>query len=404
MTSAGPPLIIFRHGVDYPSKQAHAIQMTYALRGLADAGAEVWMSVGKLTVDSPDQAWESFGLKPHPGVKLLQWPRRPRGLRDWKGALFRAFIKHKLGRFRGRKPVFYLRDKDVNFETIGHLATIREAANARIVLESHTCHGDYLQEQLAKATSEAEKEAARNGKLGRAAALELSALAKVDLFVAVSDSLKARLCAAAGRTGPSAVVRNGAAIPVLPDVPLAERSGVVYVGHAYASKGLDDLMAAVGKLPGVPLKVVGCRDDRERDTVMNWAREHGMADRVTITGFVPPAEVSGHLARSRVAVIPLKAGDGSPIKAFEYMAAGLPIVATDAQANAEIIRESGAGMLVPARSPEPMAAAIRMLLENDQLAETYRQSGLRWIAENSWHKRGERILRLLADIPASIDR
>lgn len=386
MPDAGPPLIIFRHAVDYPNKQAHAVQITHATRGLADAGAEVWMSVRKLTVAQPELAWAHFGLEPHPGVKLLQWPRRPRGLRDWRGWLFRTFLK---GKVSGRKPVFYLRDKDANFETILELARIREATGARIVLESHSCQADYIE----TARTDIERAEAR-----RVAALENAALNAVDLFVAVSEGMRARMCAASGRTGPSAVVRNGAELSTLPDVPMSQRSGVVYVGHIQGAKGLDDLLAAMARVPGETLKVVGCRDATERETVMGWARQHGVADRVTITGFVPASEVIAHMSKSRVAVIPLKHGDGSPIKAFEYMAAGLPIVATDAAANVEIINESGAGLLVPVSSAAPMAQAIRQLLENNELAETHRQNGLNWIAENSWQKRGEKILRLITEL------
>lgn len=396
MSSAGPPLIIYRHGIDYPNKQAHAVQMTHAMRGLADAGAEVWLSVGKLTAP-PEKVWEFFGLEAHPGVKVLQWARKPRGLRDWKGGLFRAYLKRKLRKYRDRRIVFYLRDKDVNFETILELARVREALNAKIVLESHACHGDYLRERLEAAKDDAEREAIRAGKYGRTAELELQAVRAVDLFVAVSDSLRKRLTEAAGREGPTAVVRNGAASSPVPDVPLGERAGVVYVGHAYAVKGLDDLVAAMAKLPGVPLKVVGCRDDEEKAKVMGWAREYGVEDRVTITGFVPAATVFEHMSRARVAVIPLKHGDGSPIKAFEYMAAGLPIVATDAPANVEIIKESGAGILVPARDAGAIANGIKQLLEDDTLAETHRRKGLEWIEQNNWKRRGEKILALLGD-------
>jgi glycosyltransferase involved in cell wall biosynthesis len=394
MSNARPALIVYRHGVDYPNKQAHAVQMTHAVRGLADAGAEVWLSVGKLTVE-PNKVWQYFGLEPHPGVKVLQWARKPRGLRDWKGGLFRAVIRHKLRKHRDRRPVFYLRDKDTNFETILEVARMRQAINARIVLESHACHADYLRDKLDGAKDEAERERIRAGKYGRAAMLELQAVRAVDLFVAVSDNLCKRLAEAAGREGPTAVVRNGAPSPQVADVPLSARAGVVYVGHAYASKGLDDLIAAMAKLPGVPLKVVGCRDDEEKAKVQGWARKQGVEDRVTITGFVPAATVFEQMSRARVAVIPLKHGDGSPIKAFEYMSAGLPIVATDAPANIEIMNESKAGVVVPAQNPNELAKGIRRLLDDDSLAEIHRRNALEWIEHNNWTKRGERILKLL---------
>ena len=404
MTDTEPPLIVYRHSVDYPNRQAHAVQMTHATRGLADAGARVWMSVGKWTADGSQDVAEYFGLKPHSGVRLLRWPRKPRGLRDWKGGLFRTFIKHKLRRYHAERPVFYLRDKDVNFETILELARVREACNARIVLESHYCQADHLRDRVEAASTESEREEIRRGKWGRAAELELEALRTVDLFVAVSENLRSRLCEMAGREGPSAVIRNGAAEFPLPDTPLSKRKGIVYVGHAYEDKGVDDLLDAVARLPDIPLKIVGCRDDEQKTRVMRWADEKGVADRVTITGFVASSEVAEHMAEARVAVVPLKYGDGSPIKAFEYMAAGLPIVATDAQANVEIIEESGAGVLTTAQDPVAMADAIGCMLEDDALAEAHRQNGLAWIARNTWQKRGEKLLSLFAGLPTPRDR
>lgn len=401
MSSAGPPLIIMRHCVDFPSKQAYAVQMAMAAYGLADAGAEVWMSVGKITVDSPEQAWSTFGLDPHPRVKLLEWSRNPRGLRDWKGWLFRCVIRAKLRKYRRRRPVFYVLDKGVNFETILELAKVRKAINARIMLESHAHQADYLLERLDKAESEEAREEIRRGKWGKIAADESQAVRAVDLFVAVSEQLRERMCTAAERKGPSAVFRNGAITSPVPDVPLAEREGVVYVGHPFTIKGVDDLIAAMAQVPDTPLKIVGCRDDEEKEKVMGWAHDHGVADRVTITGFVPMMQVFEHLSRARVAVIPQKWGDGSPMKAFDYMTSGCPIVATRVPANIEIIEESGAGVLVPPQDPAAMAAQLRVLLNDDALAEKYRRSGMAWISQNTWKKRGERMLSLLESLESA---
>jgi glycosyltransferase involved in cell wall biosynthesis len=401
MTQPQPPLFIFRHAVDFPSQQAYALQVALNVYALADAGAEVWLSFSHWTVGTIEEALAEFGLKPHPRIKMLPWPRMTRGLRQWKGGLFRWMIKHKLRGVRARRPVFYILDKGANFETILDLAKIRDALNARIVLESHVQQADYY---TAKTAAEGPKDEAELGKWKRVADLEREAVKAVDLLVGVSEALREKLCQTAGRDAPSVVLRNGSIPSPVPDTPLRERRGVVYLGHPYRSKGVDDLIAAMARIPGVPLKVVGCRNQEDTDKVMSWATDHGVRDRVTVTGFMPNAQVFGELATARVGVVPLQHGDGSPMKAFEYLAAGLPVVATDVPANQEIIRESGGGRLVPPHNPETLASAIREVLENDSIAETYRASGTAWIRENTWQRRAERLIAEVERIPAPGDK
>jgi glycosyltransferase involved in cell wall biosynthesis len=401
MNQPQPPLFIFRHAVDFPSQQAYALQVALNVYALADAGAEVWLSFSHWTADTIEEALAEFGLKPHPRIKMLQWPRLTRGLRQWKGGLFRWMIKRKLRGVRARRPVFYILDKGANFETILDLAKIRDALNARIVLESHVQQADYY---TSKAAADGPKDEAELGKWKRVADLEREAVKAVDLLVGVSEALREKLCQTAGRSAPSVVLRNGSIPSPVPDTPLRERRGVVYLGHPYRSKGVDDLIAAMARIPGVPLKVVGCRNQEDTDKVMAWATDHGVRDRVTVTGFMPNAQVFGELSTARVGVVPLQHGDGSPMKAFEYLAAGLAVVATDVPANQEIIRESGGGRLVPPHNPETLAAAIREVLENDSVAEAYRASGTAWIRENTWQRRAERLIAEVERIPAPGDK
>src|SRR5690606_7561549 len=113
-------------------------------------------------------------------------------------------MRAKLRKHRRRRPVFYVLDKGVNFETIQELAKVRKAINARIMLESHAHQADYLLERLDKAESEEAREEIRRGKWGKIAADESQAVRAVDLFVAVSEQLRERMCTAAERKGPSA--------------------------------------------------------------------------------------------------------------------------------------------------------------------------------------------------------
>lgn len=386
---ANLPLVVYRHAIEFPNPQAHSLQVASNVHALAAIGCDVHFSVRKWTRPTPAECFAFYGLPLLPKVQCLPRSRAFSGLRNWKGWLFRKWLA---GRYASApEVVFYLRDSGANFETINELVKLRGKLNLRIVLECHAVQADQLARRLAEAGTDEQRRALEAGRWGRARDLEIECVRAVDLLVAVSDGLKSELLALSGRTGPSVVLRNGADIPVRP-AAAQPRSGILYLGHPYASKGLDDLIRAMALLPGENLTVVGGRDEADRALVAEWAAAAGVQDRVNVTGAVRHDLVHDYLAAARVAVLPLKKGTGSPLKAFEYMAAGTPIVATDAEANREIMQQSRAGVLVRSEDPAAIAEGIRTLLHDPELAESCGRNGRNWIADNSWQRRAERII------------
>lgn len=99
----------------------------------------------------------------------------------------------------------------------------------------------------------------------------------------------------------------------------------------------------------------------------------GLAGRVFFSdgrGAVPD-----YLARMSVACLSSKS-EGLPNAILEYMAAGLPVVATDVGGNAELIEDGKNGFLVRSRDPEAFAHPIIELLRNHELRERMGQGGL----------------------------
>src|SRR5690606_35992876 len=83
-----------------------------------------------------------------------------------------------------------------------------------------------------------------------------------------------------------------------------------------------------------------------------------------LAGAVEPAEVPAWLARMDIAVAPYH-GDQpfyfSPLKIYEYMAAGLPVVASDVGDLAALVRHGETGLLCPPGDPPALAAALARL-------------------------------------------
>ncbi|MBX3460590.1 MAG: glycosyltransferase family 4 protein [Planctomycetes bacterium] len=387
------PLIIYRHAIEFPNAHAHSLQVVSNICGLAAEGAEVWFSARSWTADTPQQRFAYYGKQVPEQVVMLDAPQSPGGIRDWRGLRSRWRLRKLVD--PARRPVFYLRDNGLNFRTIIDLLKLRNALNARIVLECHTSHQH-------KAGQEEAKRNMRRWKY--AVELEPRAVREVDLLVAVSEGLREQLVGLSGRSGPSVSLRNGTDLPQLAPLPLAQRSGLVYLGHPFAAKGLDDAIKALALLPGERLTVVGGRNDDDIALIRGWAQEAGVADRVTVTGAVRHDLVFEHLLRARVALLPLKHGSGSPLKAFEYMAAGLPIVASDAKANLEIMRESGAGVVVPVKDPAALAGGVRQLLSDLPAAQRMAEGGLAYAREHTWQRRARRLLDEFEKLPAPRDR
>lgn len=164
------------------------------------------------------------------------------------------------------------------------------------------------------------------------------------------------------RTGSESVhtVPNGVSITRI--VPRPEEIGdpvVTFVGTLKPWHGVADLLAAaaLAKRPW-KLRIIG--DGPERAALEEQAA--GLGIEVDFRGAVAPADMPGQLAGSAIGVAPYPDLGGeqqqyfSPLKVYEYLAAGLPVVASAVGQLPQILGELGT--LVPPSDPAALAAAI----------------------------------------------
>ncbi|TDT34354.1 glycosyltransferase family 4 protein [Naumannella halotolerans] len=141
----------------------------------------------------------------------------------------------------------------------------------------------------------------------------------------------------------------------------------VFVGTLKPWHGAAELVRAAALADGHwTLRIIG--DGPEGPALRKLAAELGVS--VDFRGAVAPSEVPGQLQGCTVGVAPYPvSGDHyfSPLKVYEYAAAGLPIVATDIGDIADVVRPA-TGELLPEPRPELLDAAIRRLVADPSRA------------------------------------
>jgi len=179
----------------------------------------------------------------------------------------------------------------------------------------------------------------------------------------------------------------------------SDKNIICYTGHLYDWKGVHVFARSMNHLSdkylayfvgGTELDLRRFKEFVEQDKIPN----------VVVIGYVPPSLVPKYLAASDVVVLPNLekrfSHYTSPLKLFEYMAAGRPIVASDLPAIREILNEENA-MLVHPDDPIALAEGVMRVSENKALADSLVRKAFQDVQEYSWDKRAERILNFVVN-------
>ena len=172
-----------------------------------------------------------------------------------------------------------------------------------------------------------------------------------------------------------------------------------FVGTLKAWHGIDTLASAFTLLaaadPCYRLLIVG--DGPERAALAARMAAAGLTGRVELVGAVDPAVVPSLLQRIDIAVAPYPASAGyfSPLKLYEYLAAGLPVVASDVGQVAEVLDDEHTGLLCRPGDPGELAAAISALRADPARAASLGRAGRAMVEQHhTWHAVVDRILAL----------
>lgn len=192
-----------------------------------------------------------------------------------------------------------------------------------------------------------------------------------------------------------------------------ERAGglnsVVHVGLLTEERGVWIMLDAISDLINIYnmdtiLTLVGRPSSLSLERQMkDRIQARSIASHVELVGQVSHVEVPRHIRRARVGWVPWQPIEAHckniPTKMFEYMACGLPIVASDLPPIRRFIAESECGMLVHATNAHEHAEAILYLLEHPDEAQRMGENGQRAVKEKyNWESEGRKLLRLYEEL------
>ena len=165
------------------------------------------------------------------------------------------------------------------------------------------------------------------------------------------------------------------------------RKVIVYQGGIKAGRGLGKLLLAVEiiiqKIPNVLFVVVGgeIEDSGWNNQVKTFLNKN--KNNLLITGWVEHANVAPYLVHADVGVVLNRATHynnliGLPNKLYEYMACGLPVVASNMPQMANVIKKHECGISVDPENETHIAEAILKILSNQKIYNEKKKKELNW--------------------------
>jgi glycosyltransferase involved in cell wall biosynthesis len=396
--------ILYLADIRFPLERANGIQSMETCHALASRGHEVSLVVRPDSHEPARDPFEFYGLPRIPGLRIEIAP-----ITGPAASRRAGYLTFGLGRAMGRSRQDVIFTRDLGLASL--VRRLPAALRAPLVYEAHGIAAD-VAAALPDLLTGAPKASA--AKLGRLARREERVWRGADGYVTITAGLARELERRFGPRTRLAVVPDGARTAESADH--AERteaqrptSGekeftIGYAGHLYPWKGVDLVIEAVAALKDARGLIVGGHEQEpDLARVQALSAQLDCAARVTFTGLLPPAQVAARLRECDVLALPNPASAlsnefTSPLKLFEYMAAGRPIVASDLPSIREVLRHEVNALLVAPGDPQALVAAIARLHEDQALGERLARQALADVRQFTWARRAERLEGLFLEV------
>lgn len=180
-----------------------------------------------------------------------------------------------------------------------------------------------------------------------------------------------------------------------------------YVGSLYPGRGIDLIVDLARRLPDIDFHVAG----GEEADIAHWRDAASDVGNLHLHGFLPPRATDAFRMAMDVLLAPYQENTTavagrhrvttkfmSPLKVFEYMASGRPIVCSDLPILREVLQDGRNALLVAPCDPEAWVHAIQRLRDDPAQAGVLGARAQEdFLREYTWQGRAGRILRVVLE-------
>lgn len=184
-------------------------------------------------------------------------------------------------------------------------------------------------------------------------------------------------------------------LPTIPDDAFV----VGFTGSLKMWHGVDTLLAAFRDFRAAEPRahLLICGDGPKRGWIDGFVAGAGLDEAVTMAGWVDHADLPGLIARMDVATAPYPAAEGhyfSPLKLYEYLATGRPVLASAIGQTAELLSGSDAALLLPPGDTRALTSALRALCADPARRAAMSAASAAEGARHDWTHNAARVLRI----------
>ena len=401
----------------YPDPAANALQTIRMAAAFADLSGDAHLFVHDL-VEREEHIREQYALN---GSGLKIWPLHAKG---WPAFVYRnakaRFLIYNsvLGiilavhpawrRTSGRRRILFVRSR---LESVfwglmrSYLPWFRKWT---FVYEAHDVAGLRTQAALEENPFDL-----RDGFEGRRRQRQLRAMKGFDLILCVTQALADDLKRWSNGTLQPYVIRHASGLPRLRQPPVLRRIGdrvvLGYTGTIDQLRGVDILIKAMLHLPeGYVLRLVGriqgqMADGRRPGWINELLSQPDIGEKVELVRPVPADRVADEIDRCHIMLQPssdeiISFRYRAPLKLFDYMVRGKPIVAAGVPCHLELLQDGSNARIYRPGDTEDLAACILSLVEQPRQAQAIARMAWEQSVDYTYDVRAKRILELVDEV------